>query len=633
MKLLSTIVLLLVVSMMYAQDIDIDKIEPPYWWVGMKTNKIELLVHGKNLALCTVALAKDAPARLGKVEKAESPNYLMVELTINGGAKPGNISLNFTRPGATKEIKYEIKERNKDPNRVRGVDASDFIYLLMPDRFSNGDPSNDNVAEMKQPKAKRDTLYGRHGGDIKGVMNHLDYIKALGATAIWMNPEIENDQPFESYHGYATTDFYRIDRRLGTNELYQEYVNKCHQMGLKVIKDVVFNHIGNECWWYKDLPEKSWVHQFPEFTKTTYRASTLLDPYASTRDKNLMSDGWFDKHMPDLNQKNPHLANYLIQNSIWWVEMAGIDGYRIDTYAYPDLEFMNNWVDAVQKEYPNLSIFGETWVEGPAVQSYFVKNRLQTKEGGFFGLEEKDKSDTKLLNSKLPGVTDFQTYFALTKAFNEDFGWMNGVMQLYYTLAQDFLYQDATKNVVFLDNHDLGRYFSTVNEDVKKLKQATTFLLTTRGIPSLYYGTEVLMKNNFDWGNHDKVREEFPGGWADHPNNKFTEEGRSAQENEYFNYISKLANYRKAHTALQTGKLMQYVPEDGIYTYFRYNATENIMIIINSNKVEKKLNTARFEERLSGLTKGIDVMNDKILTKLNEIIVPANAALVIELSK
>lgn len=601
---------------MSAQNIQINHVEPPFWWAGMKTNNVELLIHGKNISDGTLTVNYKGIS-IGEIKKVENPNYLFVTLKVSPSAKPGKFSFSLQKENNSVLIPYELKERNKTQNQNAGISPADFIYLIMPDRFANGDTKNDYVSEMKESKARRDTLYGRHGGDIQGVINHLDYIKTLGVTAIWLNPEVENNQPRESYHGYAATDLYKIDPRLGTNDLFVQYTEKCHAMGIKVVKDVVFNHIGNEHWLYKDLPAKDWVHQFDEFTRTTYRSSTLLDPYGAKADKNLMSNGWFDKHMPDLNQQNPFLAKYLIQNSIWWAEYAGIDCYRIDTYPYPDLSFMNDWVKAMRKEYPNIGLFGETWVDEVPVQAYFAENNIKNLP----------------FDSKLPGVTDFQLYFAMTKAFNEDFGWMNGVMHLYYTLAQDFLYKDPMRNVLFLDNHDLGRFYSTIKEDKQKMKMALTFLLTTRGIPSIYYGTEILMKNDFDWGNHDKVREEFPGGWPEDKMNKFTEAGRTPEENEMVKYIQNLANWRKNTPAVHSGKLMQFIPENGVYVYFRYDETQTVMVILNTNKESQVLKTQRFSERMSGFTTAKNVISGEFLTEIKTISVPANSTLVLTLQK
>ncbi len=601
------------VSHIFAQAADIDHIDPISWWVGMKNPQVELMVHGANIAAFTVSIDYKG-VKLEKVEKAENPNYLFLTLSISPKTTAGKMEILFTNGEKKTPYSYELKSRSKDKSRVQGINSSDFIYLLMPDRFANGDKNNDNVPSMLQAKVNRDTLYGRHGGDIQGVIDHLDYLKALGITAIWMNPEIENNQPKESYHGYAATNLYKIDPRLGTNDLYAFYVNTCHQRGLKVVKDVVFNHVGNETWWYKDLPSKDWVHQWETFTRTNYRAAILLDPYASQKDKDLLLNGWFDKHMPDLNQQNAHLATYLIQNSIWWVEFSGLDGYRIDTYPYPDATFTANWHKALENEYPNLGVFGEAWMDEASSQAFFAKNKMTNAHKGV-----------------LPITIDFQFYYAAQKAFNEDFGWDTGLMRLYYMLVQDFMYEDAAKNVLFLDNHDVGRYASTVKNDVQKMKMAMAFMLTTRGIPSIYYGTEIMMANDFDWGNHDKVRLEFPGGWADHPQNKFISVGRSESENEIWNFIAKLANYRKAHTALQTGKLTQFVPENGLYVYFRYNDKEKFMIVLNTNKDETTLETVRFEEMLKGVSTAKNIITEETTNTITTLKLAGKSASIWEL--
>ncbi|MFN0202131.1 MAG: glycoside hydrolase family 13 protein [Bacteroidia bacterium] len=597
-----------------AQNTLISRVEPMFWWVGMQNPEVELLVYGQKVANYKLSLLNYAGVTLKKVETTENPNYLFVTLNIAPTSAAGRVRLKFTDPSRPIEHIYEYELKTRDNRKkAQGISSADFMYLLMPDRFANGDYSNDKVEGMKQG-VMRDSLYGRHGGDLKGVIDHLDYLQNLGVTAIWMNPEIENNQPKESYHGYAATDLYKIDPRLGTNALYKEYVEACHKREMKVVKDVVFNHIGNEHWLYKDLPAKNWVHQFQEFTRTSYRSSTLLDPYAASADKKIMTDGWFDKHMPDLNQQEPHLAKYLIQNGIWWVEYSGLDCYRIDTYPYPDLDFMKNWVECLQKEYPNLGLFGETWVDEVAVQAYFVKNKMNL---GY--------------NSPLPAVTDFQLYFASEKALNENPGWMDGVMKWYYVLAQDFIYQDANKNVTFLDNHDVSRCFAILQNDVDKMKMAWTFMLTTRGIPCMYYGTEVLMGNYWDWGNHDKVRQEFPGGWKDNPSNKFTEAGRDAKENDFFNYLRTLATWRKNHEVLYNGKLMQFLPQDGVYVYFRYNDKETVMTIINSNAKEMQLDTQRFAERMARFSSATNVITGENISDIKSMTLPAKTAWVLEL--
>lgn len=459
-------------------------------------------------------------------------------------------------------------------------------------------------------------MYYRHGGDIQGVINHLDYFKGLGVTTLWMTPEIENDMKNASYHGYAATDNYKIDPRYGSNALYKTYVEQAHAKGLKIIKDIVHNHIGTGHYLYKDLPMKDFLNQWPTYTQTSYRDQPVMDIHASEADKKQMLDGWFVPSMPDLNQRNPYVQNYLTQNHIWWIEYAGIDGLRLDTYPYNDGAYMADWAQKLKAEFPNLSIFGETLVNAVASQAYFTGGN--TVNRGF--------------DTHLPGITDAVIKDAIFEALNGKPGWTDGVFRLYATLAQDFLYKDATNNVVFMDNHDMSRFYSVVGEDFSKYKAGMAMLLTMRGIPQLYYGTEILMKN-FS-APDGLVRSDFPGGWPADKASKFTAAGRTEKENEAFNYISKLANYRKTSLALQTGKLMQYVPQDGLYVYFRYTPEnkKTVMLIFNSEDKEKNLSTARFAERVGQATSATDIITGAKLNSLQSISVPARATLVLELN-
>ncbi|WP_423147739.1 glycoside hydrolase family 13 protein [Rubrolithibacter danxiaensis] len=614
-KLFFTSVCLFVCFTTVAQVPALERIEPAFWWVGMKNNKLQLLVHGNKIADRNVALNYPG-VTLKKVNKVESPNYLFLDLEIAATAKPGTFPIEFAKQG-TKPLKYSytLNKRDYSSNRTQGVTSKDLIYLLMPDRFANGDKSNDVIKGMREHTLVRDSMYYRHGGDIKGVMDHLNYLKDLGITTIWFTPEIENDQPKASYHGYAVTDHYKIDPRFGTNELYKSYVEKCHSMGLKVIKDVVHNHIGSEHWMMKDMPMKDWVHQWPTFTQTTYKDQTAMDPYASQVDKKRMIDGWFVRTMPDLNQENPYVQTYLNQNHIWWVEYAGIDGFRLDTYPYNNLSYMGAWAQAMKAEFPSLSIFGETLVNSVVSQAYFT--------GG--------KKIGQPIDTHLPGVTDVQVKDAIYEVLNGKFGWTEGVNRLYTVLSQDLVYEDASRNVVFFDNHDMSRFYSMIGEDFGKYKMGLAILFTTRGIPQVYYGTEILMKN---FSNPDGlVREDFKGGWPGDKVNKFTEAGRTEKENEAFNYFRTLANYRKDNEVLQTGKLMQYVPENGIYVYFRYNNVKTVMVIVNTNDKEENVKTSRFEERLSGYNKALNVLSGEKLNSVETVSIPAKTALVFELQK
>ncbi len=610
-KVIFFITLLLITTQVKAAEIS--RIEPAFWWVGMKNPKLQLLVYGENIAGRQVKLNYPG-VKLMQVHKVENPNYLFVDLEISPSAKPGSFPIVFSSADKQNlQFKYELKERNLAANRAQGVTNKDLIYLLMPDRFSNGDKSNDVVQGMRETTLNRDSIYHRHGGDIQGLMNHLDYLKELGVTTIWMTPEIENNEPHASYHGYAVTDYYKIDPRFGTNELYKAYVEKCHAMGLKVIKDLVHNHIGTESWLIRDMPMKSWVHQWPKYTNSNFRDAVVMDPHASFTDKKTMLDGWFDIRMADLNENNPYVQNYLTQNHIWWVEYAGIDGFRLDTYPYNDAAYMADWAKKVKAEFPHFSIYGETLVWSVANQAYFTQGN--TVNRGF--------------DTQLPGITDGQIKDAINEALNGKPGWTDGVNRLYSVLAQDFLYQDATRNVTFLDNHDMSRFFSVVGEDFNKYKAGMALLLTMRGIPQMYYGDEILMKN---FSNPDGlVRLDFPGGWPGDKVNKFTPAGRTENENEAFNYVQKLANYRKNTTALQTGKLMQYIPQNNVYVYFRYDQKKTILIAYNADEKPVTVATDRFSERTVTFTKALNVMTGEQLNTIANLSLPAKSVTILEL--
>ncbi|MEO8147600.1 MAG: glycoside hydrolase family 13 protein [Bacteroidia bacterium] len=613
LPLLLLLLLLLNPIFSFSQDVDIKRIDPPFWFTMMNEPKVQLCVYGSNISKYNVTVNYPG-VTLEKVNKVENPNYLFLDLSIDLNTKPGVLPIKFSITNKSFSYSYELRSRVLSRSRAQGLTPADLIYLIMPDRFANAETSNDIVSTMNQKTVNRDSLGMRHGGDIRGIMKNMPYLKFLGVTALWLNPVVENNQPNESYHGYAFTDHYKIDPRLGTNEIYQQFVEFTHNAKMKVVFDVVLNHIGNEHWFFKDLPSKDWVHQWTEFTRTTYKDGTLMDPYAAESDKTLMTDGWFDKHMPDLNQKNPFVAQYLIENSIWWIETTGIDAYRVDTYAYSDLDFENKWIKAIQYEYPKFSIFGETWVNGITNQSYFAKSKYTQQK--FY--------------SELPGVTDFQLYFAINDALNQKFGWTEGVNRLYHTLSSDFVYDDPSRNVTFVDNHDLSRYFSVCGEDMNKWKMGITFLFTTRGIPMIYYGTEILMKNYAN-GPASNVRNDFPGGWETDSLNKFKPEGRTAQENEAHAFITKLANWRQFRKAITEGKLTQFVPVDGIYVYFRYTIQQTIMVVMNSNDKEMKVETKRFAERIQNYKTAYEVTTDKSISDIGTINVPAKTAWILEL--
>ncbi|HQW82998.1 MAG TPA: alpha-amylase family glycosyl hydrolase [Ferruginibacter sp.] len=566
---------------------------PTNWWVGMKWNKLQIMVHGENgkhvwTDKSTVKI--DYPGvKLVKINKPENKNYIFLDLEIAANAKPGILKIDFVFIDLKDcfSLNYELKNRRKGNGSLfaKGVTANDFIYLIMPDRFSNGDESNDRVAGMRDRSLNRDTVFNRHGGDLLGVQNHLEYLYKLGITTIWLNPVIENDMPNRTEHGYAFTNHYKVDPRLGGDKAYQQLIDAIHAKNMKIIQDAVYNHVGLYHFTVQDMPMKDWLHQWPTYTNTTYKDQTLFDPYASKQDVKQMEDGWFTPQMPDFNQDNPYVANFLIQHALWTVENFGIDGWRIDTYAYNDLEFMNRCNKALMDEYPKITLFGETWVHGVPNQSYFVQNNYNIP-----------------YKSNLQAATDFQTLWGITDAMTKDFGWTEGINRLYTTLAQDFVYKDPTRNVIFLDNHDMSRFYSVVNENMDKYKSALSWLLTCRGIPQMYYGDELATTGTTS-PSDGYVRLDFPGGWKNDSVNKFTIEGRTQTDQEIYQHLATLANFRKSSSALTTGKLMQYLPDDGLYVYFRYNTDQTIMVVMNTAKTDKKLSIGNYAERAGEFTK------------------------------
>lgn len=593
------------------------KCYPNTWWVGMKWNKLQLMLHGDAIANAAGGFSINYPGvKLEKVNKVESPNYVFLDISIAASAKPGTVKIKVNRQGGAFDIDLALKARRpgKGQSFAQGVNARDLIYLIMPDRFSNGDESNDRVPGMRDQSLNRDTVFNRHGGDLKGVENHLDYLYRLGVTAIWLNPVLENDMPERTEHGYAFTDHYKIDPRLGGEKDYQSLIDAAHAKGMKIIQDAVYNHVGLYHFTVQDPPMKDWLHQWPKYTNTNYKDQVLFDPYASPKEAKIMSDGWFTRSMPDLNESNPYVANFLIQNAIWSVENFGIDGWRIDTYAYNDLPFMNLCNKALMDEYPQITLFGETWVHGVPNQSYFVQNNYNIP-----------------FKSNLPAAADFQTLWAITDAMTRDFGWTDGVNNLYTTLAQDFVYKDPTRNVIFLDNHDMARFYTVVGENMDKYKSALCWLLTCRGVPQIYYGDELATTGTTS-PNDGHVRLDFPGGWKNDKVNKFTIEGRTQNDQAIYQHLATLANFRKASSALTTGKFMQFLPVDGVYVYFRYDNDQTVMVVMNTSKEDKEVKISKYSERTAGFTQYKDVIS-KATGKLSDFSVGSYKAVVYELLK
>ena len=551
---------------------------PSNWWIGMKWNKVQILVYNNQKSIKNTIVKIAYPGVvLNKIHRLENEKYLALDVTVSATAKPGNVNIIFIEDSKTTLVQWplQLKQTGNGITYAKGITSSDFMYLLMPDRFSNGDISNDKIVGLKDQSHNRDSMYHRHGGDLQGVINHLDYLKDLGVTTVWMTPVLLNDMPGRTEHGYAITNHYKVDPRLGGNDAYKKLSLAIHAKGMKLIQDAVYNHVGSQHFTVLDKPMKNWLHEWPDFTQTTYRDQVLFDPYAAASETKKMSDGWFVKTMPDLNQQNPFVSNYLIQHALWSVEEFGVDGWRIDTYIYNDFDFMNKCNKALVDEYPSITMFGETWVHGVVNQSYFCANNLQTS-----------------FKSNLQNTTDFQMlYYGIQAALSEKDGWTNGVTKLYNTASQDLLYKNPMGQVIFLDNHDISRFFSVVQENISKYKMALGWLLTYRGIPQLYYGDEILMKG---FSNPDGlVRADFSGGWKNDSTNKFTSLGRTAAENEVHNFVKQLANFRLTSSAIKFGKLMQYIPQNGVYTYFRYNEEQSIICIMNCSEEDKMINVKK----------------------------------------
>ena len=566
--------------------VEVNKTEPPHWWINMKNDTLHLMIYGSELANLDVSLNKK-DIKIIDSREVESSKYLFLDLLISQDAEPGKFEITLKSKKKKTVVEYELKPRDPSKHQSIGLDQSDLIYLIMPDRFANGDSTNDIITGTNQETLNRDSAFYRHGGDLQGIIDHIDYLDDLGVSALWLNPAEENDQPLESYHGYAITDHYNIDPRLGNNALYKLLVMNLHAKKIKIIRDVVFNHFGSEHPLIKNLPDSSWINHWDSYTRSNFRATTQLDPYASEFDKKQFSNGWFDHQMHDMNYNNKDLQNYMIQNSIWWIEEMDIDAYRIDTYAYPNQDFMKRWGKAVKEEYPDFFMFAETWVHGSAIQAWFA------------GGNELNQGETHL-----DGVTDFQMYYALNKALNTSFGWTQGVSELYYTLVDDMLYAYPENNVLFVDNHDLDRFYGTLNGDLQRFKMGIAILMTIRGIPSLLYGTEILMPYT---GNHGVIRTDFPGGWPDDDVSKFKTSGRSAAENDAFDYIQELVKWRRNSEAITQGKTKQFVPEDGVYVYFRYTDDEVVMVVVNQNNKNVDVGLDRFQEVLKGRNKFSDI--------------------------
>ena len=592
----------------------IQRVEPPFWYAGMKNPELQIVFYGKNIAENEVSVS-DAVS-IKSVEKTENPNYLFVTIDTKDLAAK---ELLFSFSKNNKVVftkKYELKQRRQNSALRKSFDASDMIYLIMPDRFANGNPTNDNQKAMAE-KADRSNPSGRHGGDIEGIIQHLDYIQELGATTLWLTPLCENNTAEGSYHGYGQSDVYKIDPRFGTNEEYLKLSSELHQRKMKLVMDYVTNHWGATHWMIKDLPTYDWLHQFPGYAQTNYRMTTQFDTHASKNDTKLCVDGWFVQSMPDLNQSNPLVLNYLIQNAIWWIEYADLDGFRVDTYSYNDKEGISKWTKAITDEYPNFNIVGEVWMQDQAQMAYWQKDSKVAAIQNY--------------NSHLPSVMDFTLMNALATVFDENqSSWDKGIIKVYDNFTNDFLYPNTNNIMTFVENHDTQRFNELYKKDFKKYQMAMTMLATLRGIPQLYYGSEIGMAGNKNEGD-GAIRLDFPGGWKGDITNAFTKNGRTLEQQQFFDFTAKLFQWRKTNEALHFGEMTHYVPEDNVYVYFRYTDTKKVMVVVNNNLSSKTIDPKRFQENINELKLGKEVFSGKIISLEDTITIEGQSVLVMEL--
>ena len=601
------VILLLICSISYSQQIE--RIEPPFWWEGFKNTSLQLLVYGENISNLDFNI-KSNIVELVSVEKADNPNYIFLNLEVNDKGRSGDFDIDY----GGNSIKYNIHKKELDSDMHLGFDTSDVLCLITPDRFINGDYSNDNHPDMLE-KASRGP-WGRHGGDLKGINDNLNYLIDLGYTAIWLNPILENNMVKSSYHGYSTTDYYKVDPRFGTNEEFKNLTKKADRMGVKMVMDIIPNHSGSKHWFVKDPPFSNWLNFNNSYSQTTHRRETVQDIHASEYDKKHFNDGWFVETMPDLNQNNKFMSTYLIQNAIWWIEYTGIKGYRVDTYPYSDKDFMSDWTYEIMNEYPYFNIVGEEWSDTPIVTSYWQAGKVN--HDGYV--------------SYLPSLMDFPLQINFAEALNDEITWGNGFVKPYRTLASDFLYGDPYNLVVFPDNHDMTRFLTQVNNDLNLFKMGLVFYTTVRGIPQFYYGTEVLMNSNDNPRSHDVIRSEFPGGWNDHEVSALTGKGLTNDQIEFQNFFKKLLNWRKNNKVVHQGKFIHFTPkeQEEIYSYFRILGNKMVWTIFNRKDEAQSINLDKYQEVLKGESKGYDVIYEKSID-LNKLKISPKSALIIEI--
>jgi glycosidase len=589
----------------------VQRIEPTNWWTDMKQPEFQLMLYGKGISAAEISINYSG-VTISRKELTDNPNYIFLYLNVTEKTLPGKFNIVIIKDKKKQTISYELKKRREGSATRKSFTEVDAIYLLMPDRFANGNPTNDSVSSYHQG-VHREIPGARHGGDIEGIISKIPYLADLGVTALWTTPLFDNNDTNYSYHHYACSDYYKIDPRLGKNEDYRRLSDSCHANGLKLIIDVVPNHCGSSHWWISDLPAKDWLNTWTTYTSSNYRMTAWTDPHASESDLYRLTHGWFAPNMPDLNLQNPLLFDYLRQVYTFWIETANIDGMRVDTYPYNDIKTAAKFIQEIRNEYPNMNVVGECWVKTPAEIAYY----------------QSDNNNKDGFDSRLTSVMDFCLKDVFSAAFNENESWDTGMAKFYSIYAQDFVYANPNMIMNFLDNHDIDRYSITVKRDMLKYKMALAMLITARGYPQIYYGTEIMLDGIA--GSYEGNRFDFPGGWTEDKPNAFKPDGRTNTENDVFNYTKTLLNYRKNNPVLQNGKMKQFIPENGIYVFFRYNNEKTIMVIANNNRETKELNLSRFKEMLSGKISCREITSSTKFSVQNSISIPSKTVFVLEL--
>ncbi len=595
---------------------ELKRVEPLSWWVGMET-PLQLLVNGENISEYDVRLEGGEGVRVTEIHKADSPNYLFVDVAIADSAAAGTYYLVFSKEGKEFKFPYEIAARREGSAQRTSFTTADMVYLIMPDRFADGDPSIDSTDDTAE-KAARTEFFGRHGGDIQGMIDHLDYIAELGATTIWPTPLLLDDEPDGSYHGYACADYYHIDPRFGSNELYREFVAKAHEKGLKVIMDIVTNHCGTAHWWMEDLPFEDWIHQFPEYTGTNVCFSTNMDPNASKYDLYLQESGWFVPSMPDMNLDNPYTLRYFQQWAVWWTEYADLDGFRVDTYPYNEKNPMSEWCAAVMNEYPNYNIVGECWTSSIPQLAYWQAGN-PNKDG---------------FNTNLPSIMDFPLQEAIGAALSTDsLRWGNGMTRVYDCLSHDFVYHDLSKMLIFTGNHDTDRIGDVLNKNPERAKLAMALLATMRGIPQVFAGDELMFVSADRSQGHGGLRIDFPGGWEGDEVDLFSEEGRTGIAKDVFDYSKALFQWRKSKPVIHNGKTMHFMTRDNTYAYFRYDDTDAVFVYINNSRGKKNIPWSHYAEIAEGLKDGRNIITGEATIVDENTVVGPRQALIVEFKR